>query len=30
LDLEVVAAPLRGMGLRCDYSNDRLLVEPRR
>ena len=27
LDLEVVAAPLRGMGLRCDYSNDRLLVE---
>ncbi len=27
LDLEVVTAPLRGMGLRCDYADDRLLVE---
>jgi UDP-N-acetylglucosamine 1-carboxyvinyltransferase len=27
LDLEVVAAPLRGMGLRCDYAGDRLIVE---
>jgi UDP-N-acetylglucosamine 1-carboxyvinyltransferase len=28
VDLEVVAAPLKKMGLRCDYSGDRLLVEP--
>jgi UDP-N-acetylglucosamine 1-carboxyvinyltransferase len=27
VDLEVVAAPLRGMGLRCDYAGDRLIVE---
>jgi UDP-N-acetylglucosamine 1-carboxyvinyltransferase len=27
-DLEVVAAPLKKMGLRCDYSGDRLVVEP--
>src|SRR3954462_4716033 len=27
-DLEVVAAPLKEMGLRCDYSGDRLVVEP--
>jgi UDP-N-acetylglucosamine 1-carboxyvinyltransferase len=27
LDLEVVTAPLRNMGLRCDYSGDRLMVE---
>lgn len=27
-DLEVVAAPLRKMGLRCSYADDRLLVEP--
>ena len=27
-DLEVVAAPLRKMGLRCDYTADRLVVEP--
>ncbi len=26
-DLEVVAAPLKKMGLRCDYSGDRLVVE---
>jgi UDP-N-acetylglucosamine 1-carboxyvinyltransferase len=26
-DLEVVAAPLRNMGLRCAYDNDRLTVE---
>jgi UDP-N-acetylglucosamine 1-carboxyvinyltransferase len=25
--LGVVAAPLRGMGLRCDYAGDRLIVE---
>jgi UDP-N-acetylglucosamine 1-carboxyvinyltransferase len=28
VDLEVVAAPLRKMGLRCDYADDRLVVEP--
>jgi UDP-N-acetylglucosamine 1-carboxyvinyltransferase len=28
MDLEVVAAPLRKMGLRCDYAGDRLTVEP--
>ena len=28
LDLEVVAAPLRRMGLQCRYSDDRLVVEP--
>jgi UDP-N-acetylglucosamine 1-carboxyvinyltransferase len=28
VDLEVVAAPLKKMGLRCDYSGDRLVVEP--
>lgn len=27
-DLEVVAAPLLKMGLRCTYAGDRLLVEP--
>jgi UDP-N-acetylglucosamine 1-carboxyvinyltransferase len=27
-DLEVIAAPLLKMGLRCTYENDRLLVEP--
>jgi len=27
-DLEVVAAPLRKMGLRCAYDDDRLTVEP--
>lgn len=27
-DLEVVAAPLLKMGLRCRYADDRLLVEP--
>lgn len=27
-DLEVVAAPLRKMGLRCNYADDRLVVEP--
>src|SRR6476620_5037301 len=27
-DLEVVAAPLKKMGLRCDYSGDRLVIEP--
>jgi UDP-N-acetylglucosamine 1-carboxyvinyltransferase len=27
-DLEVVAAPLVKMGLRCDYTGDRLAVEP--
>jgi UDP-N-acetylglucosamine 1-carboxyvinyltransferase len=27
-DLEVVAAPLRKMGLRCTYDADRLVVEP--
>jgi UDP-N-acetylglucosamine 1-carboxyvinyltransferase len=27
-DLEVVAAPLKKMGLRCDYAGDRLTVEP--
>ncbi len=28
VDLEVVAAPLRRMGLRCGYTDDRLVVEP--
>jgi UDP-N-acetylglucosamine 1-carboxyvinyltransferase len=28
VDLEVVAAPLKKMGLRCDYADDRLVVEP--
>jgi UDP-N-acetylglucosamine 1-carboxyvinyltransferase len=28
LDLEVVAAPLRKMGLKCEYADDRLTVEP--
>jgi UDP-N-acetylglucosamine 1-carboxyvinyltransferase len=28
VDLEVVAAPLKKMGLRCDYASDRLVVEP--
>lgn len=28
VDLEVVVAPLRKMGLRCAYDNDRLSVEP--
>ncbi|MEO8520155.1 MAG: UDP-N-acetylglucosamine 1-carboxyvinyltransferase [Acidobacteriota bacterium] len=28
VDLEVVAAPLCKMGLRCAYADDRLLVEP--
>jgi UDP-N-acetylglucosamine 1-carboxyvinyltransferase len=27
VDLEVVAAPLKKMGLRCGYDNDRLIVE---
>ncbi|MEN3337313.1 MAG: UDP-N-acetylglucosamine 1-carboxyvinyltransferase [Acidobacteriota bacterium] len=27
-DLEVVAAPLKKMGLNCDYSDDRLVVQP--
>lgn len=27
-DLEVVAAPLRKMGLRCRYADDRFVVEP--
>ena len=27
-DLEVVAAPLKKMGLQCDYAGDRLVVEP--
>jgi UDP-N-acetylglucosamine 1-carboxyvinyltransferase len=27
-DLEVIAAPLRSMGLRCAYGDDRLTVEP--
>jgi UDP-N-acetylglucosamine 1-carboxyvinyltransferase len=27
-DLEVIAAPLRKMGLRCGYDDDRLTVEP--
>jgi UDP-N-acetylglucosamine 1-carboxyvinyltransferase len=27
-DLEVIAAPLRQMGLRCSYDDDRLTVEP--
>jgi UDP-N-acetylglucosamine 1-carboxyvinyltransferase len=27
VDLEVVAAPLRRMGLKCDYTGDRLIVE---
>lgn len=27
-DLEVVAAPLKKMGLRCSYADDRLTVEP--
>ena len=27
-DLEVVAAPLVKMGLRCSYADDRLMVEP--
>ncbi len=27
-DLEVVAAPLRKMGLRCEYAGDRLVIEP--
>jgi UDP-N-acetylglucosamine 1-carboxyvinyltransferase len=27
-DLEVVAAPLCKMGLRCSYADDRLLIEP--
>ena len=28
LDLEVVATPLRRMGLKCRFDNDRLIVEP--
>ncbi len=28
LDLEVVAAPLMKMGLRCSYTDDRLVIEP--
>ncbi len=28
LDLEVVATPLRRMGLKCSFDNDRLIVEP--
>jgi UDP-N-acetylglucosamine 1-carboxyvinyltransferase len=28
VDLEVVAAPLKKMGLRCDSADDRLVVEP--
>jgi UDP-N-acetylglucosamine 1-carboxyvinyltransferase len=27
-DLEVIAAPLRKLGLRCGYDDDRLVVEP--
>jgi UDP-N-acetylglucosamine 1-carboxyvinyltransferase len=27
VDLEVIAAPLRRMGLKCDYTGDRLIVE---
>ena len=27
-DMEVVAAPLRNMGLRCEYDDDRFSVEP--
>jgi UDP-N-acetylglucosamine 1-carboxyvinyltransferase len=29
-DLEVVAAPLRNMGLECTYDDDRLVIEPSR
>ena len=28
VDLEVVANPLRRMGLKCNYADDRLIVEP--
>jgi UDP-N-acetylglucosamine 1-carboxyvinyltransferase len=28
VDLEVIAAPLKKLGLRCSYADDRLVVEP--